>query len=73
MIHTQLSLVVDNRIVDGELTDNMDELFSQYRNTNCVLIETGILGGGSLFMWRNWLGPNARIIGIDLNPAGIQN
>ena len=45
------------------------ELFSQYRNTSCVFIETGILGGGSLFMWREWLGPEARIIGIDLNPA----
>ena len=45
------------------------ELFSKYRNTNCVFIETGVLGGGSLFMWREWLGPDARIIGIDLNPA----
>ena len=44
------------------------ELFSEYRNTNCVFIETGILGGGSLFMWRKWLGPSARIIGVDLNP-----
>lgn len=48
------------------------ELFSHYRNTNCVMIETGILGGGSLFMWRNWLGPKARIIGIDLNPAATK-
>ena len=44
------------------------DLFSEYRNTNCVFIETGVLGGGSLFMWRKWLGPSARIIGIDLNP-----
>lgn len=44
------------------------ELFSHLRNKNCVFIETGVLGGGSLFMWRNWLGPKARIIGIDLNP-----
>lgn len=44
------------------------ELFSIYRNKKCVFIETGVLGGGSLFMWRNWLGPKARIIGIDLNP-----
>lgn len=44
------------------------ELFSKYRKINCTFIETGVLGGGSLFMWRNWLGPKARIIGIDLNP-----
>ena len=48
------------------------ELFSQYRNSDCVFIETGVLGGGSLFMWRKWLGPNARIIGIDLNPEALK-
>ncbi len=44
------------------------ELFSKYRNKDCVFIETGVLGGGSLFMWRKWFGSKARIIGIDLNP-----
>jgi hypothetical protein len=39
MIHTQLSLVVDNRIVDGELTDNMDELFSQAQKANAQACE----------------------------------
>ncbi len=48
------------------------ELFAKYRNTECIFIEIGILGGGSLFMWRNWLGPRARIIGIDLNPAALK-
>jgi len=48
------------------------ELFAEYRNSECVFIETGILGGGSLFMWRNWLGPKARIIGIDLNPESLK-
>jgi hypothetical protein len=38
------------------------------RNTACTFIETGILNGGSLFMWRKWLGAEARIIGVDLNP-----
>jgi hypothetical protein len=28
----------------------------------------GIFNGGSLFMWRKFFGPEARIIGIDLNP-----
>lgn len=45
------------------------DLFSHLRGTDCTFVETGILDGGSLFMWRAWLGPRARIVGIDLNPA----
>lgn len=48
------------------------ELFSSLRNCESVFIEIGVLGGGSLFMWRNWLGPKARIIGIDMNPEAIK-
>lgn len=44
------------------------ELFGHLRGQPCTFVETGILDGGSLFMWRNWLGPQARIVGIDLNP-----
>ena len=33
-----------------------------------VFVEVGILSGGSLFMWREYFGPEARIIGVDLNP-----
>lgn len=43
-------------------------LFKHLRGLECTFIETGVLSGGSLFMWRKWLGPKARIIGIDLNP-----
>jgi len=48
------------------------ELFGHLVGSKCVFIETGILDGGSLFMWRNWLGPEARIVGIDLNPDAIK-
>ena len=48
------------------------ELFGHLVNKKCVFIETGILDGGSLFMWREWLGPEARIIGIDLNPEATK-
>lgn len=44
------------------------ELFGHLVNKRCVFIEIGVLDGGSLFMWRNWLGAEARIIGIDQNP-----
>lgn len=45
-----------------------DELFSNYRNKKITFVEIGVLSGGSLFMWRKFFGPKARIIGIDLNP-----
>jgi hypothetical protein len=48
------------------------KLFSKYRNTKCTFIETGVLGGGSLFMWRSWLGSDAKIIGVDLNPSAAR-
>ena len=44
------------------------QIFGHLRNTDCTFVETGILDGGSLFMWRSWLGPKAKIVGIDLNP-----
>ncbi len=48
------------------------ELFGHLVNKECTFIETGVLDGGSLFMWRNWLGPKARIIGLDLNPEAVK-
>lgn len=44
------------------------QVFQHLRGTSCTFVETGILDGGSLFMWRNWLGDKARVVGIDLNP-----
>jgi hypothetical protein len=44
------------------------ELLSGFRNKKCTLVEIGVLDGGSLIMWKKWLGDKARIIGIDLNP-----
>ena len=48
--------------------DCYDYFFSKYRNKNITFLEIGVLGGGSLFMWRDFFGKQARIIGIDLNP-----
>ena len=45
------------------------DLFSHLRDVDCTFIEVGVFNGGSLFMWRKWLGEKARIIGVDLNPA----
>jgi len=46
-----------------------EELLGKYRDSKITLVEVGVLNGGSLFMWRGYLGEQARIIGIDLNPA----
>lgn len=48
--------------------DSYDDLFARYRGKNMTFVEIGVLGGGSLFMWRKFFGDNARIIGVDLNP-----
>ena len=48
--------------------ESYEHFFSKYRNQNITFVEIGILGGGSLFMWRDYFGPEARIIGVDLNP-----
>ncbi len=48
------------------------ELFGHLRGAACTFVETGVLNGGSLFMWREWLGPQARIIGVDLNPGALK-
>jgi hypothetical protein len=48
------------------------QLFKHLRGTECTLVEVGILDGGSLFMWREWLGPKARVIGVDMNPEATK-
>ncbi len=45
-----------------------EELLAKYVSKSITLVEVGVFNGGSLFMWREYFGPNARIIGIDLNP-----
>lgn len=45
-----------------------DEIFSPYIGKKITFVEVGVLNGGSLFMWRDFFGPEARIIGVELNP-----
>ena len=52
--------------------DVYEKLFLKLRNKPIVFIEIGVLNGGSLFMWRDYFGRNAKIIGIDLNPEAKQ-
>ena len=49
-----------------------DELLLKFVGLPITFLEIGILDGGSLFMWRDFLGKDARIIGVDLNPAAAK-
>ena len=45
-----------------------EALLQRYVDCKVTIVEVGVFNGGSLFMWRKFFGPKARIIGIDLNP-----
>src|SRR5918992_5310287 len=49
-----------------------DDLLAKYRGKPITFVEVGVLNGGSLQMWRSFLGREARIIGVDLNPHALQ-
>ena len=44
-----------------------DKLFHAFVQTQVVFVEVGVMHGGSLYMWREFFGKSARIIGIDNN------
>jgi hypothetical protein len=49
-----------------------ETLFAKYRGKPITFVEVGVLNGGSLQMWRSFLGSEARIIGVDLNSAASE-
>jgi hypothetical protein len=49
--------------------DIYERHLGRFRNTAPVMIEIGVSGGGSLAMWKDYLGPEAKIVGIDIDPA----
>jgi cephalosporin hydroxylase len=40
----------------------------RFRGQPITLVEFGVMHGGSLELWRKYFGPQARIIGVDINP-----
>lgn len=42
--------------------------FARYRGRQFTMVEVGVYHGGSLQMWRHYLGPMARIVGVDIEP-----
>jgi hypothetical protein len=49
-----------------------DRYFARYRGTPVRFLEIGVNNGGSLQMWRRYLGEDAVICGIDINPDCAQ-
>ncbi|MHC1743468.1 MAG: class I SAM-dependent methyltransferase [Syntrophobacteraceae bacterium] len=45
-----------------------DRHFSRFRGTDAHIVEFGVSQGGSLQMWKEYFGPQAKIFGIDINP-----
>ncbi|CAG0982680.1 8-demethyl-8-(2-methoxy-alpha-L-rhamnosyl)-tetracenomycin-C 3'-O-methyltransferase [Burkholderiales bacterium] len=48
--------------------DIYDRHLARFRNQSPVMLEIGVYHGGSLGMWKDYFGPGARIIGVDINP-----
>ena len=45
-----------------------ERYFERFRGEEVTMLEIGIFDGGSLQLWRSYLGPKAKIVGIDINP-----
>ena len=45
-----------------------DRHFSRFRDQPVCLIEFGVFHGGSLQMWKQYFGHQARLIGVDIDP-----
>jgi hypothetical protein len=43
--------------------------FEPFRGRRPVVLEIGVQNGGSLHLWRDYFGPDARLFGMDIDPA----
>jgi hypothetical protein len=49
-----------------------EQILGIYRGQKPTIVEIGVLDGGSLQMWRDYFGADARIIGIEKNPNALK-
>jgi hypothetical protein len=42
--------------------------FAQFRGRSPVVLEVGVLHGGSIEMWHHYFGPGTHVVGIDIDP-----
>lgn len=47
--------------------DIYDRHFAPFRGRKITVVEFGVFHGGSLEMWRDYFGPKARIVGVDID------
>lgn len=47
--------------------DVYDRHFARFRGTDVCVLEFGVYQGGSLQMWKDYFGPQAKIYGVDIN------
>jgi hypothetical protein len=52
--------------------DIYDRHFARFRGREIVMVEIGIYHGGSLGMWKSYFGPQARLVGVDINPRALK-
>jgi hypothetical protein len=52
----------------GHYFDIYERHFERFRGKSPTMLEIGVAGGGSLGMWKEYLGPGARVVGLDINP-----
>lgn len=48
--------------------DVYERHLAQYRGRAITMLEIGVQSGGSLRMWRDYFGPAARVVGVDIDP-----
>ncbi len=60
----------DNRLIDKWIHyfEVYDRHFSRFRNKGAVMLEIGVFQGGSLQMWKAYLGEGTKIYAIDIDP-----
>lgn len=44
-----------------------ERYFSRFRGRDICVVEIGVADGGSLQMWKNYFGPQAEIVGVDIS------
>lgn len=57
----------------GHYFDIYERHFERFRGKSPTMLEIGVAGGGSLGMWRDYFGPGARIVGLDINPQCMKH
>lgn len=48
--------------------DIYERHMSRFKDRAPTVLEIGVFGGGSLAMWRDYFGPSATIVGLDIEP-----